>query len=110
MNLRSHLRVFAPWQQSFFGKNIVAVASRWQRCVRLYWPEILNLSSAVPATHALPLEQLRQTRYRLTQRLENSFVSEPKRFCSFLTRAMWRISSRKVTNNGRTIFLPMSAL
>ena len=28
----AHLRVIVPEQHSFFGRNVAAVASRWQHC------------------------------------------------------------------------------
>ena len=31
---RGHFRIIAPWQHSFFRRNVVPVASRWQHCVR----------------------------------------------------------------------------
>ena len=39
-SLRVHLRVIAPKQSSFFQRNVAAVASRWQLCVRFDRPEI----------------------------------------------------------------------
>ena len=55
-SLRAQLRVIAPGQHSFFGRNVAAMASRWQHCVRFERPEIW--------TSDLPLQ--RQTRYRST--------------------------------------------
>ena len=34
------IRVTGPAQHSFFRRNVVAVASRWQHCVRFDMPEI----------------------------------------------------------------------
>ena len=52
----AHLHVIAPWQNSFFRRNVAAVASRWQHCARFGRPEIW--------TSNLPLQ--RRMRYRST--------------------------------------------
>ena len=39
-NLRVHLRVIAPAQNNSIGRNVAAVASRWQLRVWFYRPEI----------------------------------------------------------------------
>ena len=52
----AHLRVTAPGQHSSFRRNVAAVASCWQHCVRFDRPEI--------RTSDLPLQ--RRTRYRST--------------------------------------------
>ena len=52
----AHLRVIGPGQHSSFWRNVAAVASRWQHCVRFDRPEIW--------TSDLPLQ--RRTRYRST--------------------------------------------
>ena len=52
----AHFHVIAPGQHSFFGKNVAAVANRWQHCAQFDRPEI--------CTSDLPLQ--RRTRYRST--------------------------------------------
>ena len=37
---RAHPRIIAPGQHNFIRRNIAAVASRWQHCVRFDRPEI----------------------------------------------------------------------
>ena len=46
-----------PGQHNSFQRNVTAVASRWQQCVRFEQPKVWNLKPPALKTKALPFDQ-----------------------------------------------------